>query len=155
TTPLHYLVLIEAAELLPRLYGRVLIPPSVLAELSHPDAPAEVRNWALQSREWLRVVQLQSPVDPSFANLDEGERDAILLAVEQRAALLLMDERDGAAVARARNLKVAGTLGVLDVAAARGWVDLPAMFARLRQTSFRPPHRLMTTMLEQDALRKK
>jgi predicted nucleic acid-binding protein len=88
-------------------------------------------------------------------HLDDGERDAIALAEEQQAGLFLMDERDGAAAARARNLKVIGTLGVLDVAAARGWIDLPAMFSRLRQTTFRSPHRLMIAMLEQDAMRKK
>jgi predicted nucleic acid-binding protein len=155
TTPLNYLVLLEAVALLPRLYGGVLIPLTVLAELSDPHAPGEVRNWALQPPDWLRVVPLQSPDDPSITNLDPGERDAILLACEQGATLLLMDERDGAAAARARNLKIVGTLGVLDIAAARGWIDLPAMFARLRQTTFRSPHRLMATMLEQDALRKK
>ncbi|HLK03440.1 MAG TPA: hypothetical protein VKT53_03295 [Candidatus Acidoferrum sp.] len=155
TTPLNYLVLIDAVELLPRLYGHVLIPPSVLAELSDPHAPGEVRNWASQPPDWLRVMQPQSPADPSLANLDAGERDAILLAIEQRATLLLMDERDGVAAARARNLHIVGTLGVLDIAAARGWIDLQAMFTRLRQTTFRSPHHLMITMLEQDAVRKK
>jgi predicted nucleic acid-binding protein len=88
-------------------------------------------------------------------HLDEGERDAIALAEEQQAGLLLMDERDGATAARARNLEVIGTLGVLDIAAARGWIDLQDMFDRLQQTTFRTPQRLMATMLEQDALRKK
>jgi len=52
-------------------------------------------------------------------------------------------------------LKVVGTLGVLDVAAARGWLDLEETFSRLRQTTFRSPHKVMATMLEQDAQRKK
>jgi len=155
TTPLNYLVLIEAVELLPRLYGRVLIPPSVLAELSDPYAPVQVRAWAMQSPDWLRIVPLLAPADSSLMHFDNGERDAIALAEEQQVGLLLMDERDGAAAARARNLKVIGTLGVLDIAAARGWIDLPSMFSRLRQTTFRSPQRLMATMLEQNALRKK
>jgi predicted nucleic acid-binding protein len=155
TTPLNYLVLIEAVEVLPRLYGQVLIPPSVLAELSDPYAPGQVRAWAAQSRDWLHVVPLKVAADSSLMHLDDGERDAIALAEQQQAALLLMDERDGAAAARARNLQVIGTLGVLDIAAARRWIDLPAMFNRLRQTTFRSPQRLMSTMLEQDALRRK
>jgi predicted nucleic acid-binding protein len=88
-------------------------------------------------------------------HLDAGERDAIALATEQQASLLLMDKRDGVAAARARDLKVIGTLGVLDIAAAHGWIDLSTIFDRLRQTTFRPPHRLMAAMLEQDAQRKK
>jgi|SRR5580765_4862975 len=155
TTPLNYLVLIEAIDVLPQLYGRILIPPAVLTELSDPQAPAKIRDWAAQAHPWLEVVPLREPADSSLMHLDAGEREAIALAAELQASLLLMDERGGAEAARARNLKVIGTLGVLDIAAAHGWIDLPAMFDRLRQTTFRAPHRLTATMLEQDAQRKK
>ena len=63
-----------------------------------------------------------------------------------------MDERDGVAIARHRGLKVIGTLAALDLAAAHELVDL---FERLRATTFWSPLRLMVTMLEQDAERKK
>jgi predicted nucleic acid-binding protein len=66
-----------------------------------------------------------------------------------------MDERDGTTAARALGLAVIGTLGVLDQAAIRGWIDLPTAFNRLGQTTFRSPHRLMAAMLEQDVQRKK
>lgn len=155
TTPLNYLVLIEAIDVLPQLYGRILIPLAVHAELSDPLAPAQVREWIKQAHPWLELVPLRKLPDTSLMHLDPGERDAIALAAELQASLLLMDERDGADAARACNLNVIGTLGVLDVAAAHGWLDLPAMFERLRETTFRLPHRLMTTMLEQDAQRKK
>jgi len=155
TTPLNYLVLIEATVILPQLYGRVLIPPAVHAELADPLAPREVRAWVLESHAWLEIVAPRKPADSSLMYLDAGEREAIALAAELKANLLLMDERDGADAARARNLRVIGTLGVLDAAAEKGWIDLPAVFDRLRQTTFRAPHRLMATMLEQDARRKK
>ncbi|HEY2546117.1 MAG TPA: hypothetical protein VGI46_08640 [Candidatus Acidoferrum sp.] len=155
TTPLNYLVLIEAVEVLPQLYGTVLIPPAVHAELSDRQAPDQVRAWVMQPPSWLRIVPLRIPASASLMYLDAGERDAIALATEQEASLLLMDERDGAAAARALNLKVLGTLGVLDVAAAHGWIDLSVMFERLRQTTFRSPRQLVATMLEQDAQRKK
>lgn len=87
--------------------------------------------------------------------LDAGEREAIALASEQQSSLLLLDERDGTITARSRRLTVIGTLGVLDQAAIRGWIDLPAVFDRLRQTTFRSPHRLMAAMLEQHVQRKK
>lgn len=66
-----------------------------------------------------------------------------------------MDERDGSAVARSRGLTVIGTLSVLDAAAARGWLDLREMFERLNQTTFRSPRKVMASMLEQNARRKK
>jgi len=67
--------------------------------------------------------------------------------MEHRAELLLIDDRDGAIAAREHGLTVTGTLGVLDRAAALGWLDLPTMFARLRQTTFRSPHLLMANLL--------
>jgi predicted nucleic acid-binding protein len=72
-----------------------------------------------------------------------------------QAILLLMDERDGVTIARHRGLKVVGTLAALDLAAAHGLVELQTMFERLRATTFRSPVRLMASMLEQDAERKK
>jgi predicted nucleic acid-binding protein len=86
---------------------------------------------------------------------DAGEREAISLASELQAILLLMDERDGVTIARQRGLKVVGTLAALDLAAAHGLVDLQTMFDRLRATTFRSPLRLMGSMLGQDVERRK
>lgn len=145
--------------MLPRLYGRVLIPTAVWDELAQPETPQPetpqpVLNWLAQSPSWLEVTNPMASPDSTLAHLDEGEAHAITLALERRAELLLLDERDGTAAARARGLTVTGTLGVLDWAASRGFVDLPTMFARLRDTTFRSPLGLMATMLEQDAIRK-
>ena len=155
TTPLNYLVLIEAVEILPRLYSRVLIPPAVRDELNQSNTPEPVRIWLGQAPSWLEVVAPTLPTDPALSHLDEGETQAIALALEHRADLLLLDERDGTAAARDRGLTVMGTLGVLDRAAALGWVDLPVMFARLRNTTFRSPSRLMAILLEEDAARRR
>jgi predicted nucleic acid-binding protein len=46
-----------------------------------------------------------------------------------------MDDRQGVAVASAAGLRVIGTIGVLDRAALRGLIDLPAAVARLRETN--------------------
>jgi predicted nucleic acid-binding protein len=154
TTPLNYLVLIQAADILPNLYGRVFIPPAVRAE-AHANTPAIVRAWISQPPQWLEVVSLKQPVDSALAHLDAGEREAISLASELQAILLLMDEREGVTIARQCGLKVVGTLAALDLAAAHGLVDLQTMFDRLRATTFRSPLRLMGSMLEQDVERRK
>jgi predicted nucleic acid-binding protein len=102
----------------------------------------------------LEVVSLKHPVDSALEQLDAGEREAISLASELQAVLLLMDERDGVTIARHRGLKVVGTLATLDLAAAHGLIDLQTMFERLRTTTFRSPARLMVSMLKQDAERR-
>jgi predicted nucleic acid-binding protein len=113
------------------------IPPAVKAELAHANTPAIVRVWISQPSPWLEVVSLKQPVDSALAHLDAGEREAISLASELQAILLLMDERDGVTIARHRGLKVVGTPAALDIAAAHGLVELQTMFERLRATTFR------------------
>ncbi len=153
TTPLNYLVLIQATDILPELYRTVLIPPAVKAELAHANTPAVVRAWISQPPAWLEVVSLKRPVDSALQHLDAGEREAISLASELQAILLLMDERDGVTIARHRGLKVVGTLAALDLAAAHGLVDLqPCSTGCARPRS---GHRFAVSMLEQDAERKK
>jgi predicted nucleic acid-binding protein len=50
TSPLNYLILIDAVELLPRLYGNIVIPTEVLDELLAHGAPQRVSEWANQLR---------------------------------------------------------------------------------------------------------
>ena len=55
TSPLNYLTLIGADQVLPSLFGRVLAPPEVLAEMQHAKAPPQVSAWALRPPAWLEV----------------------------------------------------------------------------------------------------
>jgi predicted nucleic acid-binding protein len=71
------------------------------------------------------------------AGLGPGETEAIAVALQVCAAVTLIDERKASIVARNHGLIVTGTLGVLDIAAERGYVDLKAAVARLLQTNFR------------------
>ena len=48
TSPINYLILIGEIEILPKLYGRILVPPSVCGELKSLDAPKLVRLWIAQ-----------------------------------------------------------------------------------------------------------
>jgi predicted nucleic acid-binding protein len=128
TTPLN-LVLMQAADILPSLYRKVFIPPAVRAELAHANTPAIVRAWISQPPQWLEAVSLKQPIDSALAHLDAGEREAISLASELQAILLLMDERDGVTIARQRGLKVVGTLAALDLAAAHGPPSEPKQLA--------------------------
>jgi len=145
TSPLNYLILTGYVHLLEALYGRIIIPRAVWDELLKPGAPAPVREWADGLPAWAEV---REPAAPDAAlNLDPGERDAITLALELQADLVLLDERRGRREAAKRGLAVTGTLGVLDAAAGRGLVELPEAVARLRQTTFRVPPSLLQELL--------
>lgn len=145
--PPRYLVLIDQIELLPRLFGKVVLPDVVRAELSAPRTPAQVRTWLATSPPWLRVGSAPVVENLLPPKLDEGERAAIALAMDLGASLILMDDRAGVEEARRRGLQVTGTLGVLLLAARRGLVDLEAAFLRLKATNFRYPPTLLDAML--------
>ena len=135
TSPLNYLLLIGHSDVLPKLFGRVLTPPAVIAELLHEKSPTLVRAWATAPPPWLEV-RAPAQIDVSM-DLGPGEGEAISLARELAADAVLIDERQGAAVAKQSGIFVVGTLGVLVVAADKGLLALPQAIAALRQTSFR------------------
>jgi len=113
TTPVNYLVLIQQPDLLPRLFGEVLIPPAVFEELKDPETPSPVRAWLANAPSWLKVQTPRSRPDPELDYLDEGEREAIALAEELKADQLLLDEIDARKEAARRKLPFIGTLGIL------------------------------------------
>ena len=144
TSPINYLVLIGHAELLPALFGAVYIPPAVLSELSHKDAPLVVHEWLRTIPAWL-VTHSPAVMDPTLS-LDRGESEAISLAMELGAQVLI-DERSGREAASDRGLHVAGTLAVLGMAAERKLIDLTAAIEKLRATKFRASEALYRSFL--------
>jgi predicted nucleic acid-binding protein len=149
TGPLRYLVLIEHIELLPELFGGVLISEIVCAELNRPSTPPLVRAWLATAPSWLEKRAISPTAGLFPPRVDAGERAAIELAQATNATLLLMDDRAGMAEARARGLEATGTLGVLVRAAQLGRVDLPGAFARLKATNFRYRPDLLDKLLDQ------
>jgi predicted nucleic acid-binding protein len=145
TSPLNYLILTDYADLLAQLYGRVVIPHAVAVELQSTSAPTQVSAWMMNAPAWLEVVAVNSP-DISLL-LDRGEQEAITLAQQINADLLLLDERRARQAAISRGLAVTGTLGLLEVAARRGLIDLTIALTRLQQTTFRVSPRLLRELL--------
>lgn len=137
TSPVNYLVLIDEIELLPFLFGHVLLPRAVLQELQHPKTPEKVRQWIRAAPGWLEVRSVTSAPSAALLNLDSGEREAILLALESGAGVVLMDETDWRRIAESFHLEVRGTLGILERAARLGRIDFRAALAKLEQTRFR------------------
>jgi predicted nucleic acid-binding protein len=107
----------------------------VLTELQHPLAPKSVREWSDNPPLW---VEVHSPTSSLLlAQLDPGESEAITLATEVNADVVLIDEQAGRQEAVRRGLRVAGTLSVLDEAEQAGLIDFNEAVAELQKTSFR------------------
>jgi predicted nucleic acid-binding protein len=153
TTPLNYLVLINAIDVLPKLFQRVYAPHAVLRELRSPKAPDAVRRWADSPPSWLNVVDPASRL-PSTDRLDPGEADAISLAKENHILDILMDERRGSKIAIREGLFPLPTLAVLERAAERNLLDLRAALERLQLTTIRIPRQHIIAAIDREIARK-
>jgi predicted nucleic acid-binding protein len=114
-----------------------------LRELEHPRTPDVVRAWLRRRPEWVAGREAYVAPGLELEELDAGERNAIQLAINEDADLLLMDERAGVAIARQRGLIATGTQGVLLQASHRGLVDSNAALAALQATAFRSTRELI------------
>ncbi|HEY9594839.1 MAG TPA: DUF3368 domain-containing protein [Spirochaetia bacterium] len=109
-TPLISLAAVGQLDLLPKLYARVVVPEAVIAEVSAPPYDAT----PILQRMWIERGRLQRPPLPDVvAALDPGETSVIMIALQERIKLVLMDERKGRRVAAAAGLAVSGTVGVI------------------------------------------
>jgi predicted nucleic acid-binding protein len=124
TSPICYLVLIDAIDLLPQLYSQVIIPQAVCLELGALGAPSVLQEWINNPPPWLIVRAVEIVNDESLSSLDFGERHAIFLAEKIKAELIILDEREARKVAASKNLKVIGLLGVLYQAAIKDLIYL-------------------------------
>jgi predicted nucleic acid-binding protein len=150
TSPVSYLLSIGHIDLLPRLFGKVVIPDAVQKELKHPTAPQMLREWSAALPVWLDVKAVQATIeDAKLKSLGPGEREAITLALSLRADLILIDECKGTAVALQKGLDVTSTLGILRLAAQRGFINLADAFDRLKQTNFRYRQEILDAMLNE------
>lgn len=81
TSPINYLIQIEQIDVLPSLYGRILVPVSVCDELRRAQAPHDVQRWIANPPNWLEGRTPRHSPDAALLEARLGrERDAILLA---------------------------------------------------------------------------
>jgi len=113
-------------DLLRQQFEEVLIPAAVVDELKlDTDYPGTDEIRGAISVGWLRQVNLE---DDRVARalrreLDDGEAEAIALALQLKIQSILMDERDGRSVAKSMGLVPIGVIGVLVRAKQSGSID--------------------------------
>lgn len=146
TSPINYLVLIGEIDLLQKLFVQILVPNAVWNELSADGAPTAVKSWIAANPTWVDIG-IPASIDKTIT-LGLGEVEAISLAGEVNADLVLIDDRKARIAAIDRGFNVAGTINVLEIAAKRGLVDLPTAFRDLQQTNFRIAPSLLSEILQ-------
>ncbi|WP_461864555.1 DUF3368 domain-containing protein [Thermococcus sp.] len=138
STPLIHLAKIGRLELLGEFFGEVLIPEAVYRECVVEGGESEDARM-VKNGEWIKVEKITDErlKRSLMIKLDEGESEAIVLALEKKADLILIDDYDGREVARALGLKVTGTIGILLKAKFSGRItSLKDELEKLKSTGF-------------------
>lgn len=135
-------------KILEHLYGQVVVPQAVFAELKvSADRPGSREVRAAHEKKWLIVREADGMPD-ALLGLDAGETDAIRLA-EHLDVRILIDEWRGRVVARRRGLTVIGTGGVLLAAKIQGHVEsVGVVVEALHQEGYRLSEPLRARLAE-------
>ncbi|MDO8368502.1 MAG: DUF3368 domain-containing protein [Saprospiraceae bacterium] len=120
TSPVTNLIQLGQLQLLHQIFGVVILPESVFEELCQVPEQKTI----LEQQGWIFI---QKPSDTAWVEilkleLDRGEAEAIALAVELKAAALIIDERQGRNKAESVGLKIIGLLGILLEAKSKGLI---------------------------------
>ena len=113
TSPLQYLHQLGALHILPTLVKKIIVPPSVEEELNIGlGLGLSLPN--LQGLDWVTVRRPSSSIAlPLVTDLGPGEREVLALALETPDSVCILDDALARQVAKAMQLRVTGTLGVL------------------------------------------
>ena len=153
TSIITNLAAIQYLQLLPQLYDQVTIPAAVYRELTEIDPPVP-GTLEVQIAPWLEVRQVfdRSVIErlQIEVKLDLGESEAIALALELNADLLLIDERRGRAEADRLGVRITGLLGILVEAKRKNFIDAvkPLMDTMIAMSNFRVSSDLYNQILD-------
>jgi predicted nucleic acid-binding protein len=107
TSPLTNLSAIGHFDLLHHLFGEIFIPEGVWSELN-----AKGKRWPgsleVENSAWIfrKLVHDQPLVTALERDLDQGEAESIALAIDLKADLVLLDEREARHAARRLGLSI-------------------------------------------------
>ncbi|MBD5458763.1 MAG: DUF3368 domain-containing protein [Lachnospiraceae bacterium] len=136
STPLIVLCGIGRLDILQKMYREIHIPEAVYREVTAVEDSACIQ---IKNAKWIHIEQIKEHEEKKMykAKLHEGEVEVMILAQEQKADLVIIDDNAAKKAAKYLGLTVTGTLGVLLKAKQRGIVGevYPLLF-EIKQNGF-------------------
>jgi uncharacterized protein len=112
-TPLINFAAINRLDILQAVFGQITIPQAVYNETTGTGFLGSPFVLQAIASGWLQVRQVSAIASNISLELDDGEREAIALALETGEQQILLDEREARQVSQRFGLQVIGTLGIL------------------------------------------
>lgn len=122
TTPILSLLKIDKLDLLKELFGKVTVPNAVYQEIENGRHKPYYQD--LKQIDWIKIEHIKNQDSLAFfVDLDKGEAEVLILAKEQKADLVILDEIMGRRYAKQFELNLTGTLGILLKAKEKGIIN--------------------------------
>ena len=150
-TPLIALCHVNRLSLLRELYGEIVIPKAVYEEISAKEeslCKIEVER----SLDWIKIQDISSNTEKQLfkSQLHAGEVEVMLLAMEQSADVVIIDDKNAKKCAKHLGLPVTGTLGVLMKSKQCGYIEeLKPILEELLEKKIYISHELIELCLKQ------
>jgi predicted nucleic acid-binding protein len=150
--PLIALAQIERFGLLRELFGKLYIPQAVYDEVVVIGTGRAGANETEQAvGDWIEVQEVKDlvMVKSLLTKLGKGESEAIALALEAKADMVLLDDYKARATAEFMGLNMTGTVGMLSQAQKKGLIsDLRSLLDELRARGFRLSDKVYAEILK-------
>lgn len=150
STPLIVLCGIGKLDILKDIYQEIFIPMAVFREVTTKDDSACIQ--LKTSGEWIHVEEIKDHSEKKMykAKLHDGEVEVMILAQEQNADLVILDDNAAKKTAKYLGLPVTGTLGVLIKAKRMGIIEsIKPLITEMRKNGFYVSDNVEVMVLEQ------
>jgi len=130
---------INKLEILQSIFGEITITKVIAKEFGKP-IPIWIKIQSPQSKENVHKL---------LSILDAGEAEAIVLAIENRNSILIIDEKKGRKIAVSHQINIIGTLRVILLAKQSMIIDkIEPVIKSLKQAGFRISKKIETELLK-------
>ena len=148
SSPLISLAIIGKLDLLEKLYKEIVVPSAVYQEVTEKEKPfsKELRRF-LSNRSKQIVNRLA--VEVLISDIGIGESETIILALEEKPDLVLIDDLKARKFAKMYGLEIIGTMGILLEAKKNGLVtEIKPLISELLLNGIRIGNRIIEMTLE-------
>ena len=150
TTALIVLAKTNHFELLTSFIEKVYVPNAVMEELFVKDDGVK---YMIQNMNFIEIKHIENQQilnDVKGANLDQGEIEAIALALETKFDLII-DEKAGRKYAKSKGIEIMGLLGILKINLLNGsinYLELLYILDEFKKVNYRLSPKLEKEFLE-------
>ena len=146
TSPLIALSIVGKLDILKKVFDEIYIPEKVYQEVVIK-GEGLIGAKEVKSAKWIKIKKVKVPLlySPFITGIDEGEIQVLALTREIDADFAIIDEYLGRNVAKALNIPVKGTLGILLIAYYKSLIskeELLKVVNKLKNSDIRISQRL-------------